>query len=306
MTNTLRTVIIPAAGKGTRLLPLTRVTAKELLPVFDEVAINFSMQEAVAAGAERIIVVVSPTKMAIRDFLSADDAYAIQSRQRTSSVGIAGEPDNTVAVEFVVQETANGLGDALLCCKGKTLPGPFGVILPDDVIFGADCLSEMAEDYKGGHMVAAMQVTPAEASRYGIFHVKSVPSGRCVPVSGMVEKPTPGTAPSTLAAVGRYILDPMIFDVLAHTPPGAGGEVQLTDALAIATNAVPLTAFRFSGDRYDCGNHEGLLAASLARQSMVLAERRASRRQASSWPAAGLGQGPDHAMPRGNLAVHVR
>lgn len=306
MTNTLRTVIIPAAGKGTRLLPLTRVTAKELLPVFDQVAIDFAMQEAVAAGAERILVVISPTKTAIRDFLAQDDAYAIHGMDRSAPVAVAGKPQNAVVVEFVIQETANGLGDALLCCKGKTLPGPFGVILPDDVIFGTHCLSEMSADYRGGHMVAAMQVTPDDASQYGIFQVKSVPSGRCVPVSGMVEKPAFGTAPSTLAAVGRYILDPMVFDVLAHTPLGAGGELQLTDAIAISSNAVPLTAFRFSGERYDCGNHDGLLAASAARQAIVKAQHQAPRRQAAAWPTGPSRVPTDYSGVNGSLAYQAR
>ncbi len=306
MTNALRTVIIPAAGKGTRLLPLTRVTAKELLPVFDEVAINFAMREAVAAGAERILVVVSPTKTAIRDFLAADDSYAIHSLQNTAPVAVAGKQGGAVVVDFIIQESANGLGDAILCCKGKTLDGPFGVILPDDVIFGADCLSEMAADYRAGQMVAAMQVTTDETCQYGIFQIKSGPSGRCVPVTAMVEKPAAGSAPSTLAAVGRYILDPMIFDVLAHTPPGAGGEIQLTDAIAIAANALPLTAFRFSGERYDCGNHEGLLAASLARQAIVSAQKKGAPRRTAVWPDAALRQSPERPSSPANVAVSLR
>ncbi len=306
MTKTLRTVIIPAAGKGTRLMPLTRVTAKELLPVFDQVAISFAMQEAVAAGAERIIVVVSPTKTAIRDFLAEDDSYNIHGSQTSAPVAVAGKSRNAVDVEFVIQETANGLGDALLCCKGKTLPGPFGVILPDDVIFGAHCLSEMAADYRGGQMVAAMQVTEEEASQYGVFHIKSVPSGRCVPVTGMVEKPALGSAPSTLAAVGRYILEPMIFDVLANTPAGAGGEVQLTDAIAIAAKALPLVAFRFSGDRYDCGNHDGLLAASFARQAIVAAQQQSARHQVSSWITAAVRQGAQETSGQGMLVHQAR
>ena len=274
----LRTVIIPAAGKGSRLLPLTRVTAKELLPIYDQVAIKFAMDEAVAAGAERIIVVLSPAKSAIRDFLAAEPSYAIHSFKTTSPVALTEKP-NAVRVEFVTQDTALGLGHAILCCKDKVLSGHFGVILPDDVIFGGSCLAEMAAHHSGGQMVAAMSVAADQASQYGIFQIQAMPTGRCIPVSGMVEKPAAGAAPSSLAAVGRYILDQMIFEVLEHTPPGSGGEIQLTDAIAIATKAIPLTAFRFSGERFDCGNHDGLLAASSARKAIVLSGVEAAVRE---------------------------
>lgn len=127
----------------------------------------------------------------------------------------------------------------------------------------------MATHYDWGQMAAAMQVKPEETAQYGIFRLSGLRKNCYIPLSGVVEKPTPGTAPSSLAAVGRYIFDRMIFNVLTHTPYGAGGELQLTDAIAIATHAVPLTAFQFSGVRYDCGNHDGLLSASVARQACV-------------------------------------
>lgn len=279
MEPSLRTVIIPAAGKGTRLLPATRVTAKELQPVYDHVVIDFAMAEAVEAGAERIIVVISEAKTAIRDYLRGDPTFCVDNGQRPAKVGASDMRLGATQVEFVFQAQPRGLGDAILCCAGRTLPGPFGVILPDDVIFGTGCLAEMAAHHVDGQMVAAMSVSPDATSQYGIFRVKSLPTGKCVPVAGMVEKPAQGTAPSSLAAVGRYILDPSIFEILKHTPTGAGGELQLTDAIAIATNAHPLTAFRFSGDRYDCGNHDGLLAASVARQTIVALQLAASRRE---------------------------
>lgn len=278
MATRLRTVIIPAAGKGTRLRPATRVTAKELLPVYDRVAIDFAMAEAVEAGAERIIVVISPAKTAIQDYLQGDPNFAVDSIGRSTPMLVSDVRLGPTRIEFVFQDQPRGLGDAILCCAGHTLAGPIGVILPDDVIFGAGCLAEMAADHVDGQMVAAMHVSPDATQQYGIFHVKALPAGKCVPVSGMVEKPAPGTAPSSLAAVGRYILTPSIFEILRHTPTGAGGELQLTDAIAIATRGTRLTAFRFSGDRYDCGNHEGLLAASVARQAIVMSERAAPRR----------------------------
>ncbi|MFN0114175.1 MAG: UTP--glucose-1-phosphate uridylyltransferase [Paracoccaceae bacterium] len=286
MTRSLRTVIIPAAGRGTRLLPATRVTAKELLPVYDRVLIDFAMQDALQAGAERIIVVISRSKTAIRDYLSGDTAYSEPESARRR-IGVDDpHPAAMPEVVYVYQDRPLGLGHAVLCCANLALPGPIGVILPDDVIMGTECLSEMAGRYTRGQMVAAMQVGADETSQYGIFRLRGLPIDRCIAVSGMVEKPKAGTAPSSMAAVGRYILDPAIFDALGQTLVGAGGEVQLTDAISIATKSLPLTAFRFSGMRFDCGNHDGLLAASQARQVIAMAEAIARNRSGAHAGAA--------------------
>lgn len=258
----IRTVIIPAAGLGTRLLPATRVTAKELLPVYDRVVLDFAIEEAVGLGAERIVIVISTAKVAIQAYLAS---HSLQDTEQddTSSDGRRTGPE----IIYIFQDRPLGLGHAVLCCKDVMLPGPFAVLLPDDIVMGPNCLAEMAAHYSGGHMIAAMQVTAEETSQYGIFRLGGLPKDSCLPVSGMVEKPSPGMAPSSFAAVGRYILDPMIFDVLENTPSGKGGEVQLTDAITVAGRAVPLVAFKFSGTRHDCGNHEGLLAASVARKA---------------------------------------
>ena len=248
------------------MLPATQVTAKELLPVYDRPVIQFAIDEAIEAGAERIIVVVSDTKPAIREFLG--DVASSSSEREAARTGVRQAAPEIV---YVTQVEPMGLGHAILCCKGLTLPGPFGIILPDDIIMGRGNLAEMAESYRYGHMIAAMKVQVDETCRYGIFVLNGASTDICIPVSGMVEKPPRGTAPSSLAAVGRYILQPMIFDILGRIPKGAGGELQLTDAIAIAAHSVPLTAFRFSGTRYDCGSHDGLLAASNARQAAVKA-----------------------------------
>lgn len=260
----IKTVIIPAAGLGTRLLPATRVTAKELLPVYDRVVLDFAIEEAMGLGAERIVIVISTAKVAIQAYLSdqgAGNAVRSGDARRTG-------PE----IIYIFQDSPLGLGHAVLCCKDVVLPGPFAVLLPDDIVTGANCLAEMASHYAGGHMIAAMQVKPEETPQYGIFRLGGLPKDNCLPVAGMVEKPSLGTAPSSFAAVGRYILDPMIFDVLENTPKGKGGEVQLTDAIAISGHAVPVVAFRFSGTRHDCGNHDGLLAASVARKAEARAE----------------------------------
>ncbi|WP_296763206.1 UTP--glucose-1-phosphate uridylyltransferase [Sediminimonas sp.] len=264
-TSELKTIIIPAAGMGTRMLPATRVTAKELLPVYDRPVIQFAIDEAIEAGADRIIVVVSPEKPAIREYLGQ---AAVAS---TAGLAGTGTAQRSPEILYVSQYQPLGLGHAVLCCKGLTLPGPFGIILPDDVIMGRNCISEMIDHYQGGQMIAAMKVSEQNACHYGIFKLHGSMTGNCIPVTGMVEKPPIGQAPSSIAAVGRYILEPEIFDILDRTPKGAGGEFQLTDAIAIAARSVALTAFRFSGSRYDCGTHDGLLAASNARQAAVKA-----------------------------------
>jgi UTP--glucose-1-phosphate uridylyltransferase len=262
---TIRTVIIPAAGLGTRLLPATRVTAKELLPVYDRVVLDFAIKEAIDLGAERIVVVISTPKVAIQAYLASQILQ--DEEQDEAGSGVRGTYPE---IMYIFQDRPRGLGHAVLCCKDVTLPGPFAVLLPDDIVMGPNCLAEMALNYTNGHMVAAMQVKAEETSQYGIFRLGGLPKDNCMPVAGMVEKPAPGLAPSSFAAVGRYILDPLIFEVLKKTPTGKGGEIQLTDAIAISGRAVPIIAFRFSGTRHDCGNHDGLLAASVARKAEAL------------------------------------
>lgn len=273
MVKWIRTVIIPAAGRGTRLLPATKSVPKELLNVYDRPALQFSIDEAIDLGVEQIVVVTHPDKGAIRDYLTPDPAY-VQDLRACGKVQLGAvlsqiEVPENINIVFVDQARPLGLGHAILCAKELTLSGPFGVILPDDVIFGTPCLSEMAEHYITGHMIAAMEVRLEETSHYGIFSVQRPSVGPSIPVSGMVEKPTLGQAPSRLAAVGRYILDPCIFETLKHVRRGAGGEIQLTDAIARDSENVTLSAFRFSGRRYDCGTHDGLLAAASARQVAV-------------------------------------
>ena len=276
MTELIRSVIIPAAGQGTRLLPLTKAVPKEMLPVYDRPILQFALDEAVAAGARRIVIVINAQKACIRDYVSSGLGQVVQFRKAgkhdlATALSLVGVPSD-IDVTFVVQDRPLGLGHAVLCAAPVLEPGPVGVILPDDVILGRPCLEEMAAGYTRGHMVAAMDVPPSETSKYGIFAVEGPMQGKVVRVRGMVEKPAQGTAPSTLAAVGRYILSPGIMATLASTAPGAGGEIQLTDAIAKEAAQLPLTAFRFTGARYDCGSIEGLFAAGLAQSQRVASQ----------------------------------
>lgn len=273
MSHRIATAIIPAAGLGTRLLPVTKATPKELLNVYDRPALQFALDEAIDLGVQRIVVILHPAKQAIRAYLTEDPALSatLRAKGKAALADALAEiaVPRGIEVAFVTQDQPLGLGHAVLCAAPLALPGPVAVILPDDLIFGRSCLSEMAEAYTGGHMIAAMEVRAEDTGQYGIFRLATPAIGRSVPVSGMVEKPGPGQAPSRLAAVGRYLLDPGVFATLQHVGCGAAGEIQLTDALTRDVGRVSLSAFRFSGTRYDCGTHDGLLDAAIARQALV-------------------------------------
>jgi UTP--glucose-1-phosphate uridylyltransferase len=253
MNNRVRTAIFPVAGQGTRLLPATKSVPKELLPVFDTPLLQFAIEEALGAGVERLVFVSHPSKAAIRDFLSEKPELASGLRAKgkhdlAASVELIGPGGPEVV--FTMQPAPRGLGHAVLCARDHALPGPVAVILPDDLILGRPCIAEMAEAYAGGHLVATMEVAPTEVTKYGMLDPRrddGTVGGRVVPASGIVEKPALGTAPSLLAAVGRYVLDASIFEDLARTRPGAGGEIQLTDAMAAGASRVGLERLPFLG-----------------------------------------------------------
>ena len=269
--STLSTVILPVAGLGTRMLPATKVTPKELLPVYDTPLLQYALDEALAAGAKRLVFVSHPDKSAIEDYLRPSERLedALESKGKgdlLEAVRASRMPDD-VDVVFVMQEEQLGLGHAVLCAAEHVLDGPVGVILPDDLILGAPCLQEMAEAFVSGRMgslVAAQDVAPEDVSSYGIFDCNDRGEAAVIPARGFVEKPARGEAPSTLAAVGRYVLSPAIFTALRTTERGAGGEIQLTDAIAETGD---VHAFRFSGTRFDCGTKDGIVEATLAVQS---------------------------------------
>jgi UTP--glucose-1-phosphate uridylyltransferase len=273
VTNTpsVRTAIFPVAGLGSRFLPATKATPKELLPVIDTPLIQYAIDEAKAAGVERMVFVSHPSKSAIERHVM-DDADLRAELQARGKARIAAElaetalraPDDDVV--FTMQPEPLGLGHAVLCAREHILSGPVAVILPDDLILGSrGCLSEMTAAYGMagvGHLVATMEVARDQTEKYGILDVTST-EGRIFRAKGMVEKPAPENAPSRQAVVGRYILDASIFDALETQEPGAGGEIQLTDAIARGIDSVGLAGFGFSGTRFDCGSKAGMLRATL-------------------------------------------
>ena len=268
----ISTVVFPVAGLGTRMLPATKVTPKELLPVYDTPLLQFAVEEALAAGAKRLVFVSHPAKSAIEAYLRPDPTLEAELTEKgktelLEAVQAASVPSD-VEVVFTMQEEQLGLGHAILCAAPHVLDGPVGVILPDDLILGAPCMREMAEAFDPESMrslVAAQRVPADRVSSYGIFDCDGADGkGRTIAARGFVEKPDPADAPSDLAAVGRYVIAPAVFDALTRTERGAGGEIQITDAIA-ATGAIH--AFRFSGTRYDCGSKDGIVDATLAVQA---------------------------------------
>jgi UTP--glucose-1-phosphate uridylyltransferase len=266
----VRTAIFPVAGLGTRFLPATKATPKELLPVIDTPLIQFAIDEAREAGVERMVFVNHPSKSAIERYVRADAELCATLRARGKESLARGLEraalDGGHDVRFVVQEEQLGLGHAVACAADHVLPGPVAVILPDDLIVGPKgCLAEMIAAYdpgRAGHLVAVMDVARERTADYGVLDVKAT-EGRLAFARAMVEKPEPARAPSTTAVVGRYILEPGIFAALRRIGPGAGGEIQLTDAIAHCIPEVGLAGFHFSGSRFDCGSKLGMMQAAL-------------------------------------------
>lgn len=243
----IRTAVFPVAGRGSRMQPATSAVPKELLPVYDTPLLQFAIDEARDAGIERFVFVTSHDKPAI-------EAYVRAEHEDLDSL-------------FVIQEAPLGLGHAILTASGAVENEPFAVILPDDVIAAEKpCLRQMVEAYEetGGCMVAAMEVPRAKTASYGVLDVEHE-KGSLVRAKGMVEKPDPAEAPSTLAVIGRYILTPHVLENLDRKKVGAGGEIQLTDAIAEELAAGrPVHGLRFSGTRFDCGSKSGFLQATVA------------------------------------------
>ncbi len=271
----LRKVVFPVAGLGTRFLPATKVVAKEMLPVLDRPLIQYAVDEAVDAGADTLVFVTNRYKHAIADYF--DKAYELETelsaRGRDEMLALVqGTLPKHVRCVFVTQPEALGLGHAVLCARPVIGDEPFGVILADDLIWNGGAgagrpgalrqMAAVAAREQAG-VLAVEEVPREQTDKYGI--VDAVPiSERAARVRLVVEKPKPEVAPSNLAIVGRYVLPARIFDLLENTRPGAGGEIQLTDAIEALLHESSVLAYRFEGTRFDCGNKLGLVKATLA------------------------------------------
>ncbi len=263
----VRKAVIPAAGRGTRFLPTSKSVPKELLPIVDRPMIQYGVEEVVAAGIEHIIVVTSEGKEALEQYLLPDPALEQQLEEAASwdMLDVVRSLSSMAHVSYVRQEGALGLGHAVLTAKDQVGDEPFVVILPDDVIWHAEgATRQMLSVYEkyGGGVVAVEQVPREAVKAYGV--VDSTPVGERVHrIKGMVEKPAPEAAPSNLAIVGRYVLNPEIFSCLERTIPGAKGEIQLTDGMVLLLESQEMYAYEFLGTRYDGGTPLGLLRASV-------------------------------------------
>jgi UTP--glucose-1-phosphate uridylyltransferase len=268
MTNRVTKAVLPVAGFGTRFLPATKSVPKEILPLVDRPLIQYTIDEARAAGIKEFIFVTSRGKSALEDYFDSAPELeaALQEGGKTALLNVLKQTDmQSGTVAYVRQQERRGLGHAVWCARHLIGDEPFAVMLPDDVIEAeTPCLEQMIEAYAGGNMVATMEVAPENVSSYGILDVDGAAS-TLMPVRGMVEKPRPEVAPSNMAVIGRYILTPQVLRNLEDVEAGAGGEIQLTDAIAaeIATRN-NVSAFRFKGRRFDCGSQPGYLQATVA------------------------------------------
>jgi UTP--glucose-1-phosphate uridylyltransferase len=265
----IRKAVFPVAGLGTRFLPATKTVPKEMLPIIDRPLIQYAVDEAIEAGCDTLIFVTNRYKHAVADYF--DKAYELEQKLeragKTEQLELVRNvlPPHVRAV-FVTQAEALGLGHAVLCAKPIVGDEPFAVLLPDDLIWnrGPGALKQMADaaEASGGSVIAVQDVPAEQTASYGIVATETF-SGREGRISAIVEKPKPEVAPSTLAVVGRYVLDARIFSLLESTTPGAGGEIQLTDAIAALLAEKPVHAYRFQGTRFDCGTHIGLIEATI-------------------------------------------
>ena len=269
MATSVRKAVLPVAGMATRFLPASKAVPKVMLPVVDKPLIQYAVEEARAAGIEEFIFVTGRGEAAIRDHFDRDeelDAHLAARRDEAALVLAANTVLAPGSAAFAQQEEPLGLGHAILCARELVGDEPFAVLLPDELLLGdPPCLAELVEVHgrTGGSVVALAEVPQAETGRYGIAEI-AAEEGRTVTLSGMVEKPAPQHAPSRLALIGRYVLLPALFARLAAQAPGAGGEIQLTDAMATMTSEAPFHGVRFTGQRFDCGSPAGFLQATVA------------------------------------------
>jgi UTP--glucose-1-phosphate uridylyltransferase len=269
MAKRVRKAVFPVGGMGTRFLPATKAMPKEMLPVVDKPLIQYAVEEARAAGIEEFIFVTGRGKSAIEDHfdLSLELHKLLTERGKTEDADRIGGPMfKPGQIAYTRQQEPMGLGHAVWCARDLVGDEPFAVLLADDLVMAkTPCLRQMVDAQSGtdGNVVAVMDVPREHTNRYGILDVGTEADG-LVEVRGLVEKPAPEDAPSTLSVIGRYILLPEVFDHLSSHERGAGGEIQLTDAMAKMIGEKPFHGLRFEGTRFDCGDKAGFLEANLA------------------------------------------
>ncbi len=262
----IRKAVIPAAGLGTRFLPATKAQPKEMLPIVDKPTIQYIVEEAVQSGIEEILIITGRNKRAIEDHFdrNIELELSLKAQGKYELLSLVEELSN-VTIHYIRQKEAKGLGHAILCAKQFVGHDPFAVLLGDDIIEASvPGLKQLIEVYNDnpGTVLGVQEVARDKVCNYGIVkpvHIKD----RLWQVTDLVEKPTIDTAPSQLAAIGRYIIEPEIFEILENTQPGQGGEIQLTDALKVLAENKPVYAHCFEGRRYDVGDKQGYLEATV-------------------------------------------
>ena len=264
----IRKAVIPAAGFGTRFLPATKATPKEMLPIVDKPTIQYIVEEALASGIEEILIISGHAKRAIEDhFDSAPVLEAmLEDKHKDDLLAMVRETAD-INIHYIRQKHMRGLGDAILCARSFMGGESFAVLLGDDVVYneGKPALKQLIDVHEsyGGSVLGCQLVPDDKVSSYGVVAGEEIAGANLLKVTDMVEKPEIGEAPSNMAVLGRYIISSSIFDILEKTPPGKGGEVQLTDALKVLAKNEPVWAFNFEGKRYDVGDKLGFLKATV-------------------------------------------
>ena len=264
----IRKAIIPAAGFGTRFLPATKAMPKEMLPIVDKPTIQYIAEEILESGIDQILIISGHAKRAIEDhFDSSPELESHLYEHGKMSVLKEIRKISSIKIHYVRQQYMRGLGDAILCAKDFVDGEPFGVILGDDVGYHPEkpALKQLMEQYEqtGGTVIGCQCVAPERVSAYGIIAGKEINDKGLLKVDDMIEKPSISEAPSRVAALGRYVITPEVFEVLEQTAPGKGGEIQLTDALRVMAHAGNVYAYCFEGKRYDTGDKLGFLKATV-------------------------------------------
>ncbi|MFC2314399.1 MAG: UTP--glucose-1-phosphate uridylyltransferase GalU [Selenomonas massiliensis] len=264
----IRKAVIPAAGYGTRFLPATKATPKEMLPIVDKPTIQYIVEEALASGIEDILIISGHGKRAIEDHFDSAPAleHELERKGKTELLALVRETTD-VNVHYIRQKYMRGLGDAILCARSFVGDEPFAVLLGDDVVYHPEksALRQLIDVYeeRGGSVLGCQTVSDEQVSSYGIIAGEVLDNQRLMRVSDMVEKPTLEEAPSRMAVLGRYIISSEIFPLLSKTKPGKGGEIQLTDALKVLAQREVVYAYNFEGKRYDLGDKLGFLQATV-------------------------------------------